>query len=73
MFNSIKDFLDLKDCDDIVITEIETDDKTRTKYIHIKKVKTVFFCPVCGCRMHSKGIIERHFIHSSNSQINQNI
>lgn len=63
MFNSIKDFLDLKDCDDVVITEVVTDDKTRTKYIYIEKVKAPFFCPVCGCRMHSKGIYTRSIRH----------
>ena len=42
MFNSIKDFLDLKDCDDVVITEVVTDDKTRTKYIYIEKALKFF-------------------------------
>ena len=63
MNNSIKDFLDLEDCDDVIVTDIKVDNEKRVKYIFMEKVQRPMFCPECGCRMHSKGKYVRSVNH----------
>ena len=63
MNNVIKEFLDLKECDDIQIGEVRIDDLTLTKIIPIEKIQGPVFCPVCGERMYSKGFYVRKVNH----------
>lgn len=54
-------FLDFNPNDEIEVLDIITENTT--KYIHVRKSLTQTFCPVCGQRMHSKGIYKRHINH----------
>ena len=45
MNNSIKDFLDLEDCDDVIVTDIKVDNEKSVKYIFMEKVQRPMFCP----------------------------
>ena len=58
--NIITDILDIKDSGIKVIAVKET---TTTKTVTIEKEITFHFCPICGCRMYSKGIYTRHVNH----------
>ena len=60
MENDIIKLIGLKD-ERIKITKIEVIDST--KFIHIEKILTPEFCPVCNSRMHSKGIYKRVVNH----------
>jgi len=61
--NVIKEFLDLKECNDIRIGEVRIDDLKLTKVIPIEKIKGPVFCPVCKERMYSKGFYVRKVNH----------
>ena len=63
MNNVIKDLIDLKDCDDVVVYGVQVDNVNRIKYIFLKKKLSPMFCPECGSRMHSKGIYVRSIRH----------
>ena len=52
----IKDFIDLKDCDDIEITDVVIDEENGVKTIKLEKKYSAMFCPECGERMYSKGL-----------------
>ena len=58
---NIISFLDFNPNDEIEILGITTENTT--KYIQLRKRLTPSFCPVCGQRMHSKGIYKRHINH----------
>lgn len=60
---SIKDFIDLKDCEDLEIKDVIVDDDNRTKTIVMRKKYAAMFCPVCASRMYSKGFYKRHIKH----------
>ena len=61
--NVIKELLDLKDLDDVVIEDIKVDDASKTKTIVVKKIYSLMFCLECGERMKSKGFYVRHIKH----------
>ena len=63
MDNVIKELLDLKDLDDVVISDIVIDDKKMTKTVVVEKIYSPMFCPVCGDRMYSKGFYKRRIKH----------
>ncbi len=54
--NNITDLLDLED-NDATITNITIEEST--KLITLKTSTKQSFCPVCGFRMHSRGIRTR--------------
>ena len=56
----ITNFLNLKD-ENIKILSCKT--VKTTKEIHFEKQKAIHYCPVCNCRMYSKGIYQRHINH----------
>ena len=58
--NNITQILDIKDSGIKVLAVKET---TATRTVTIEKEITFHFCPVCGCRMYSKGIYTRHVNH----------
>ena len=59
----IKDFIDLKDCEDVDVKDVIIDDDNRTKTIVMERKYSAMFCPECGQRMHSKGFYTRHINH----------
>lgn len=59
----IKDFIDLKDCDDIEITDVVIDEENGVKTIKLEKKYSAMFCPECGERMYSKGLYTRSLNH----------
>ena len=61
--NVIKELLDLKDLDDVVIEDVKVDDALRSKTLVVKKVYSPMFCPECKERMESKGFYVRHIKH----------
>ena len=61
--NVIKELLDLKDLDNVVIVDVKVDDASKTKTIVVEKVYTPMFCPECNERMLSKGFYLRHVKH----------
>lgn len=63
VINVIKEFIDLKECPDIIIKRIDIDDVTRTKKIYIEKELSPVFCPECKEVMHSKGPYIRKVNH----------
>lgn len=63
MNNVIKEFIDFKECDDIVIDEVIVDDHSLTKILVIEKIYSPMFCPICKERMYSKGFYIRHVNH----------
>ena len=58
--NNIIQILDIKDSGIKVLAIKET---ATTRTVTIEKEITYHFCPVCGCRMYSKGIYTRHVNH----------
>jgi len=58
--NSITELLDLEDTD-IKICDIQIQDQTKT--IFLESTLVAHFCPVCGYRMHSRGIKNRKINH----------
>jgi len=56
----ITSFLDLAD-DSCAIKKIYTEGNV--KHIEIEKVRVPMVCPVCGCRLYSKGLFRRHPSH----------
>lgn len=59
----IKDFIDLKDCEDVDVKDVIIDDDNRTKTIVMERKYSAMFCPECGQRMYSKGFYTRHINH----------
>lgn len=51
--NNITDLLDLEDSD-IKISDIIIEDQTKTLIIETPPVAS--YCPICGFRMHSRGV-----------------
>ena len=60
MDNHITQLLDIKDSG---ITVLQVKETSTTKTVLLEKQLTYHFCPVCGCRMHSKGIYLRKVNH----------
>ncbi len=58
--NSITDLFDLED-QDIVISDISI--QGQTKYLTLETPPSVHYCPVCGFRMHSRGVKKRTINH----------
>ena len=58
--NSITELLDLEDSE---ITISDTTIEGQTKFITLETAPSVHFCPVCGFRMHSKGLHTRKINH----------
>ena len=58
--NSITDLLDLEDTD-IIITDIQIQGQTKT--LTLETPPTARFCPICGFRMHSRGVKKRKINH----------
>ena len=58
--NSIIEFLDLEDAN-INITDISISETTKTITLETNPVP--HYCPICGCRMYSKGIKNREIQH----------
>ena len=58
--NSITDLLDLEDTD-IIITDIKIQGQTKTLFLETPPVAR--FCPICGYRMHSRGVKKRKINH----------
>ena len=44
----IKDFIDLKDCEDVDVKDVIIDDDNRTKTIVMERKYSAMFCPECG-------------------------
>ena len=63
MNNGIKEFLDLKESDDVEVVEVITDDVNLIKTVVMEKRYEPKFCPVCNYRMYSKGIYVRTLMH----------
>ena len=60
MNNNIIEILDIKESGIKVLAVKETN---FTRTVTIEKELTYHYCPVCGCRMYSKGIYTRHVNH----------
>lgn len=60
MNNDITKLLGIKDADIRVLSIKET---TTTRTIALEKKIYIHYCPVCGCRMYSKGIYKRKTNH----------
>ena len=58
--NSITDLLDLEDAD-IIISDIQIQGQTKT--LILETPPTAHFCPICGYRMHSRGVKNRKINH----------
>ena len=58
--HNITDLLDLEDSD-IFISDIIIDGQTKT--IILETPPSVHYCPICGYRMHSRGIKNRTINH----------
>ena len=58
--NSITELLDLEDTDIIVS---DTCIKGNQKTLTIETTPTPHYCPLCGFRIHSRGIKKRHISH----------
>ncbi len=59
--NNIIDFLCFDKDNDLEVLQTEVTDDTRI--IHVAKRLRPVFCPVCGCRMHSKGLRKSNVRH----------
>jgi transposase len=57
MSNDIMDLLELYDEDSDVL---ESTTEGNIKSVTISKIKREMYCPICGCRLHSKGTFTRH-------------
>lgn len=62
MNNDIISLLDFNP-EEIELIKTETDIETNTKYIHVQKILNPTYCPICHCRMHSRGIKVRTINH----------
>lgn len=62
MNNDIISLLDFNP-EEIKIINTETDEVNHIKYIHLQKILKLSYCPVCHCRMHSRGIKIRTVNH----------
>ena len=60
MDNHITKLLDIKD---VGINVLQVKETSTTKTVVLEKQLTFHFCPVCGCRMYSKGIYLRKVNH----------
>ena len=60
--NNITDLLDLEDSD-IKISDIIIEGQTKTLIIETPPVAS--YCPICGFRMHSRGVKKRTINHPS--------
>ena len=60
MNNDIIKLLNIKDAGINVISVRET---TTTRTVELEKEPGFHYCPVCGCRMYSKGIYKRKVNH----------
>ena len=60
--NNITDLLDLEDSD-IKISDIIIEGQTKTLIIETPPV--AIYCPICGFRMHSRGVKKRTINHPS--------
>ena len=58
--NSITDLLDLEDSE-IIIKDIQIHGQTKTLFLETTPI--VHFCPICGYRMHSRGVKSRKIKH----------
>ena len=58
--NSIIDLLDLEDSE-IIIKDIQIHGQTKTLFLETPPI--VHFCPICGYRMHSRGVKSRKIKH----------
>ena len=58
----IKELLDLKDCEDILIKNIKIDNDIKT--ITLEKILKPIYCPMCNERMYSQGFYTRSVDHS---------
>lgn len=58
--NSITDLLDLEDTD-IIITDIQIQGQTKT--LTLETPPLARYCPICGFRMHSRGVKKRKINH----------
>ena len=58
--NSITDLLDLEDSE-IIIKDIQIHGQTKTLFLETPPI--VHFCPICGYRMHSRGVKSRKIKH----------
>jgi len=58
--NSITDLLDLEDAD-IIISDIQIQGQTKT--LILETPPKAHFCPMCGYRMHSRGVKNRKINH----------
>ena len=59
----IRELIDLKDCEDVTVTEVKVDDVKRIKTVYVEKPYSPMFCPFCQSRMYSKGFYVRHIRH----------
>lgn len=59
--NNITDLLDLEDSD-IKISDIIIEGQTKTLIIETPPVAS--YCPICGFRMHSRGVKKRTINHN---------
>ena len=57
MSNDIMDLLELYDEDSEVL---ESKTEGNIKSVTISKIRREMYCPICGCRLHSKGTFTRH-------------
>ena len=57
MSNDIMDLLELNDEDSEVL---ESKTEGNIKSVTISKIRREMYCPICGCRLHSKGTFTRH-------------
>ena len=60
MNNDITKLLGIKDAD---IRALSIKETTTTRTIALEKKIYIHYCPVCGCRMYSKGIYKRKTNH----------
>ena len=58
--NSITDLLDLEDAE-IIIKDIQIHGQTKTLFLETPPI--AHFCPICGYRMHSRGVKNRKIKH----------
>ena len=58
--NSITDLLDLEDSE-IIIKDIQIHGQTKTLFLETPPI--AHFCPICGYRMHSRGVKSRKIKH----------
>ena len=62
MYDIIINLLNLED-DNLEVLNIDTNDETLTKSIHVRTAPISHYCPLCGFKMHSRGIYHRTINH----------